>query len=79
MSFDTLEENAAFASKFEFPFPLLCDTDRAMGMAYGACTAPTDEYPRRITYVINPDGRVEQALDTEDPAAQAAWILDQLS
>ena len=75
MSFDTQEENAAFASKFDFPFPLLCDTDRALGMAYGACTAPSDEYPRRITYVIDANGRVEQAIDTKDPAGQAAELL----
>ncbi len=27
-SFDTPEENKAFAEKFDFPFPLLCDTKR---------------------------------------------------
>jgi hypothetical protein len=34
-SFDTQSDNAAFAQKFGFPFLLLCDTDRSLGMAYG--------------------------------------------
>src|SRR6267154_2333424 len=30
VSFDTIEENAAFAAKMQFPYRLLCDTGRAM-------------------------------------------------
>ena len=39
-SFDTVEKNAKFAQKFEFNFPLLCDVDRKIGMAYGAADDP---------------------------------------
>ena len=75
ISFDSVEDNRAFAEKFELPFRLLCDTDRRVGLAYGACDAATDGYPRRYTYVIGPDGTVEQAIDTKDPGGQAAEIL----
>ena len=34
ISFDTVEENRAFAEKFDFPFRLLCDVERSVGMAY---------------------------------------------
>ena len=78
ISFDTVAENRAFAEKFDLPFRLLCDTDRSVGLAYGACQAATDAYPRRITYVIGPDGKVEQAIDTKDPGGQAAQILQSL-
>lgn len=61
ISFDTVEENAAFADKFSFPYPLLCDTARTVGMMYGACDSPGAEYASRITYVIGPDGRITQA------------------
>ncbi len=61
MSFDTAAENAAFAKKFNFPFPLISDTDRKLGMAYGACDSPKDEYARRIAYVIDENGRIAQA------------------
>ena len=61
MSFDSQEENAKFAEKFSFPFPLLCDTDRRIGLAYGACDSPKDEYARRIAYVIDENGHIAQA------------------
>jgi peroxiredoxin Q/BCP len=61
VSFDTVTENAAFAEKFGYPFPLLCDVDRKVGLAYGACDAAGARFARRITYVIGADGRIEQA------------------
>jgi peroxiredoxin Q/BCP len=75
VSFDTEAENAAFAEKFSFPFPLLSDTDHEVGLAYGACDSPTDGYAQRITYVIGPDGLIEQAMKTKDPGGQAASLL----
>lgn len=62
VSFDTQEENRAFQEKFNFSFPLLCDTTRQMGMAYGAADDPKAEYAKRIAYVIGPDGKVKQAF-----------------
>jgi thioredoxin-dependent peroxiredoxin len=61
VSFDTPQESAAFAKKFDFPFPLISDVDRKLGMAYGACDSPKDEYARRIAYVIDENGRIAQA------------------
>ena len=60
VSFDTLEENKAFAEKFSFEFPLLCDTERAMGMAYGACTDASASNAQRIGVVIGPDGKIKE-------------------
>lgn len=78
MSFDTPAENKAFAEKFEFPFRLLCDTDHAMGLAYRAAESADDGYARRYTYLVGPDGKIEQAIDTKDPGGQAAAILASL-
>jgi peroxiredoxin Q/BCP len=61
VSFDSVEDNAKFAQKFDFPFPLLCDTDRAIGIAYGAAESPRDEYAKRIAYVIDENGRIAEA------------------
>lgn len=46
-----------------------------MGLAYGACDSPSDGTPKRITYVISPDQRVEKAILTKDPAGQAEALL----
>jgi peroxiredoxin Q/BCP len=69
VSFDTPEDNKAFAKKFNFPFPLLCDTDRQIGIAYGAAESPKDEYARRIAYVIDENGIIDQAHPKVDPAS----------
>ncbi len=61
MSFDKIEDSAKFADKFKFPFPLLSDTDRKIGLAYGAASSPNDEYAKRIAYVIDEKGRIAQA------------------
>ena len=61
VSFDTREENERFATKFDFPFPLIGDTDRKIGLAYGACDSAKDEYARRIAYVIDENGAIAQA------------------
>ena len=61
MSFDDVNANARFAEKYDFPFPLLCDTGRKIGIAYGAADSPKDEYAKRIAYVIDENGRIAEA------------------
>ena len=78
MSFDSPEDNAKFAEKFEFPFPLLSDTDRKIGLAYGACDSPKDEYARRIAYVIDENGRIAQAHAKVDAKTYPAEQLKTL-
>ena len=57
-SFDKPEENSRFREKYSFPFSLLCDTDRTLGLAYGACEDPGAKSAKRITVVIGPEGDV---------------------
>ncbi len=78
MSFDNESENAAFAKKFNFPFPLLCDTERQIGLAYGAADSPKDVYARRIAYVIDEEGKIAQAHAKVDPATYPATQLRSL-
>jgi peroxiredoxin Q/BCP len=77
-SFDTREENERFAAKFDFPFPLLCDTDRSIGLAYGAATSKKDVYAKRIAYVIDENGLIAQAhpkvVPSEYPKEQLASL-----
>ncbi|RKH42860.1 peroxiredoxin [Corallococcus llansteffanensis] len=60
ISFDTPEENQAFAKKFDFNFPLLCDVDRTVGLAYGAADDAKAANARRVGVVIGPDGKVKE-------------------
>ncbi len=80
ISFDTIEANRAFAEKFDFPYQLLCDTDRKIGLAYGACDSLDASAPRRITYLIDPEGRIKKTWPKVDPRASvhAQDVLDAL-
>jgi len=69
VSFDSVEDNAKFAKKNDFPYPLLCETDRKIGIAYGAADSPKDEYARRIAYVIDENGKVAEAHPKVDARA----------
>jgi peroxiredoxin Q/BCP len=78
ISFDSVEDNRAFAEKFDFPFRLLCDTDRSVGMAYGAADSPETGYAKRISYVIGEDGRILLAYPKVDPKAHLDQVLGDL-
>ena len=69
VSFDSVEDNAKFAKKNDFPYPLLCDTDHKIGLAYGAADSPKDEYARRIAYVIDENGKIAEAHAKVDARA----------
>jgi peroxiredoxin len=47
-------------------------------MAYGATDDPKATYAKRYTFVISPEGKIEQAIDTKDPAGQANALLTQV-
>ena len=78
VSFDHPEDNAAFAEKFSFNYALLCDTERTMGLAYGACTAGTEVYARRIGVLIDTEGRIAAFWPKVDPAGFPAEVLARL-
>ncbi|MFN2425008.1 MAG: peroxiredoxin [Candidatus Binatia bacterium] len=75
ISFDDCAANAAFAEKFGFPYQLLCDTGREIGMAYGACDSRDAKHARRITYVIDEHGTIRHALPKVDPATHTTEVL----
>jgi len=58
VSFDSQSANKKFAEKYELNFPLLCDTERAMGVAYGAADDTSQKSARRIGVIVGPDGKV---------------------
>lgn len=78
VSFDGVEDNRAFAEKFDFPYPLLCDTDRALGIAYGAADDASAGYARRISYVIDEEGVILLTYPKVDPKAHLDEILKDL-
>ena len=81
-SFDTPAENKAFADAEGFRFRLLSDVDRSVGTAYEAARPPDDtyaDYPKRISYLIDPDGVIQRAYEVTDVAAHADDVLADLT
>ncbi|KFE60610.1 peroxiredoxin [Hyalangium minutum] len=78
ISFDTAEENKAFSEKFVFNFPLLCDTDRKVGFAYGACDELQAANARRVGVIIGPDGKVKAYYPKVDARAFPQQALGEL-
>ena len=79
ISFDSVEDNAAFAKKSGFSFPLLCDVSRRIGLAYGACESLDARTARRISYWIDPKGRIGEAYPKVSPASHPKEILQRIS
>jgi thioredoxin-dependent peroxiredoxin len=78
VSFDTVGDNCTFAEKLHFNFPLLCDTDRRMGVAYGAADDAQARSARRISYLIGRDGRIKKVWEKVDTASHPAQVLAEL-
>lgn len=79
VSFDPVEELTAFAEKFEFPYLLLSDTERTIGLAYGAADSKEAQHARRISYLIAPDGTIARAYGEVSPERHPAQVLEDLA
>ena len=75
VSFDSEDENRAFAEKYHFPFKLLCDADRALGVAYGATEDAKAGFAKRISYLIGEDGRIKKVWGKVDVKTHAGDVL----
>lgn len=75
VSFDSVEENANFCNKFNFNFQLLCDIEREIGLAYGACKDKKAGYAARISYLIDKKGKIKAVFPAVLPSENADEIL----
>jgi peroxiredoxin Q/BCP len=76
-SFDSPAENKAFAEKFNFNFPLICDTDRTIGTAYGANVDP-QKGAARVGVIIDRDGKIKEWHERVDARAWPAEVVKTL-
>ena len=66
VSLDNETDNKAFAEKFNFHYPLLCDVNHEIALAYKAVKGAQDEYASRISYVIDESGNILEAISQVD-------------
>ena len=80
VSADSVASHARFAEKFELPFPLLADPDRALIDAYGVWQEKKN-YGRtywglaRTTFVIDVEGKIARIIKKPDTKAHTAQLL----
>ena len=76
-SFDSAAENKRFAEKFNFNCPLICDTDRTIGTAYGANVDPA-KGAARVGVIIDRDGKIKEWHERVDARAWPAEVVKTL-
>ncbi len=60
----------------------MCDTDRTVGEAYEAKKAADEQYPdfpRRLTYLVDPQGLIARAYAVTDVRAHPDEVLADLT
>lgn len=77
---DSAASHDRFARWFRLPFPLLADPDHQIARAYGAVSASRllgwlGLDTRRITYLIDPEGRVVEVWPAVSAVGHAAAVL----
>lgn len=83
VSKDTPKSHKKFAEKYSLPFTLLSDPTMEMMDKYGAFVekkmyGKVVRGTNRITYIINPEGKIAHAYPEVDPASHALLLLTDL-
>lgn len=83
VSVDSARSHAKFAEKHKLPFTLLADEDKQIVRSYGAWGQKSFMGRKymgtfRITFLIGPDGRIEQIWPLVKPGEHADEVLKAL-
>jgi peroxiredoxin Q/BCP len=77
VSADDVASHAAFAKKYELPFPLLADANKAIMAAYGV-KMPLIGIARRVTFLIDKEGVLRHIVSDVHTKAHDAQVLELL-
>jgi peroxiredoxin Q/BCP len=75
ISYDSPESHKAFKEKYDLPFTLLADTKKKVAKKYGADRQPNNNVAKRITYLLDADGKVVKVYPDVTPDGHASEIL----
>ena len=78
VSVDTTEKNDEFRSECGLDFPLVSDTDTSLttGLDLMKDYGEFGTFARRVTYLLDDEGVVQQVWDVEDAAAHPQEVLE---
>ncbi len=78
ISVDSRAQHTTFRGMCKLSFPLLADTDYRLSEQFGVLTETDDgavKYARRVTFLIDPQGRVLERWDDVNPNTNAGEVL----
>lgn len=79
ISVDDTESHAAFARKYNLPFPLLSDKDGKVAHHYGALrNLGILKIARRYTFLIDPQGKIAKVYLSVNTSRHSQEIIDDL-
>ncbi|WP_437923515.1 peroxiredoxin [Sorangium sp. So ce291] len=73
VSADTRESHEAFSTEHRLPFPILVDTDHTWATAFGVPLRLGTM--ARVTFLIDPDGKIAKVYPDVDPGVHADDVL----
>ena len=81
---DDQSSKAAFRDKFSLNFPILSDLDHQVAEAYGVwgekqMMGKSFMSTHRVTFLINPEGRVAKVWESVTPTGHAAEVLAEIT
>lgn len=84
VSTDSVRSHQKFAEKYQLPFPLLADEGKEVVRAYGvwgkkSFMGRTTMGTHRISFLINPEGRVAKVYEKVKPEVHAEEVLRDLA
>ncbi len=84
VSVDSVESHRAFIEKFQLPFPLISDPEKAIVSAYGIWVEKNMYGKKfmgteRTTFVIRPDGHIKSVFRKVKPEEHSQILLDDLA
>ncbi|MFQ6676489.1 MAG: peroxiredoxin [Fidelibacterota bacterium] len=73
ISYDSPRSHRKFKEKYGLPFTLLSDTEKKVAKAYGAARAL---FPRRITYLLDEEGKIVKVYDKVSVTTHGEDVLE---
>ncbi len=73
---DDMKLQQQFIDKNELPMALLCDTDLALIKKLGILGAANGKTPKRVTFVIDKEGKIAKIYDKVTPKSHPAEVLE---
>ncbi len=80
VSFDDIKTQEDFKTAHNLPFDLISDHDKKIAKLYNA-VGTLGLYPKRITYIIDPDGKIAyifKKIDTKNHSEEVIAVIEKL-